>query len=126
LTKNGGSSGVRHVFQRDSEFPAPCFDLWISDIHDVHICGVESVSFVSGVVGVEIFGFEQFGMQVWCSFMWVIANYSVNRLSFYPMIHLSVFHLVLNIWALVPLLSAFELTNGTVRTGIVLNSMFGR
>lgn len=40
------------------------------------------------------------------------------------MLHLNILHLVLNGWTLLPLLSAFELANGTVRTGIVLNGMF--
>lgn len=39
------------------------------------------------------------------------------------MLHLSLLHLGLNCWALLPLLSAFELQNGTVRTGIVLNAL---
>lgn len=36
---------------------------------------------------------------------------------------MSLLHLLLNSWALLPLLSSFELQNGTVRTGIVLNVM---
>ena len=39
------------------------------------------------------------------------------------MLHLSLLHLGINCWALLPLLSAFELQNGTVRTGIVLNAL---
>lgn len=39
------------------------------------------------------------------------------------MLHLSLLHLCLNGWALLPLLSSFELQNGTVRTGIVLNCL---
>lgn len=52
-----------------------------------------------------------------------ITNLELNRLTFYPMLHLSLLHLGLNCWALLPLLSSFELQNGTVRTGIVLNAL---
>lgn len=37
------------------------------------------------------------------------------------MLHLNVFHYIMNMWGLIPLLRTFELANGTVRTGVVLN-----
>lgn len=49
------------------------------------------------------------------------ANFIVNRLTFYPMLHINVFHYMMNMWGLIPLLRTFELANGTVRTGVVLN-----
>lgn len=45
----------------------------------------------------------------------------LNRLSFYPLVHLNILHLIFNCWALYPLINQFEQKNGTVRTGIVLN-----
>lgn len=50
-----------------------------------------------------------------------LTSINLNRLSFYPCVHFNVIHLVLNLIALAPLLCDFELRNGTVRTGIVLN-----
>lgn len=50
-----------------------------------------------------------------------LTSLELNRLSFYPLIHVNLLHLFFNIWALAPLLAVFESTNGTVRTGIVLN-----
>lgn len=37
------------------------------------------------------------------------------------MLHYNIFHLVLTLFMLLPILSSFESSNGTVRTGIVLN-----
>ncbi|CDO56157.1 similar to Saccharomyces cerevisiae YPL246C RBD2 Possible rhomboid protease [Geotrichum candidum] len=51
----------------------------------------------------------------------LLTNFELNRLTWYPMLHLNLLHLGLNLWAFVPLLSSFELSNGTVRTGVVLN-----
>lgn len=45
----------------------------------------------------------------------------LNRLSFYPLGHLSVFHLLFNCVSLLAPLSKFERKNGTVITGVVLN-----
>lgn len=50
-----------------------------------------------------------------------LTSLQLNRLSFYPLIHINLLHLFFNIWALAPLLAMFETMHGTVRTGIVLN-----
>lgn len=51
----------------------------------------------------------------------LLKNFELNRLTWYPMLHLNLLHLGLNLWAFVPLLGSFEASNGTVRTGVVLN-----
>ncbi|QNP96897.1 YALIA101S01e02806g1_1 [Yarrowia lipolytica] len=50
-----------------------------------------------------------------------LTNFELNRISFYPLVHATWFHLLLNLVALQPIVSQFERVNGTVRTGIVLN-----
>lgn len=45
----------------------------------------------------------------------------LNTLSFYIFPHLDIFHLVVNLVALYPLLSRYERAHGTVYTGITLN-----
>ncbi|CAN6617011.1 rhomboid-type serine protease 2 [Trichomonascus vanleenenianus] len=51
----------------------------------------------------------------------VLSDLDLNKLSVYPLMHLGLLHLIFNMWALYPLVLRFELNNGTVRTGIVLN-----
>lgn len=53
-----------------------------------------------------------------------LTNFELGRLSTFPMVHINLIHLLMNSWALVPLLRTFESINGTVRTGIVLNSEY--
>jgi membrane associated rhomboid family serine protease len=50
-----------------------------------------------------------------------ILNFDLNRLSFYLLFHTGLFHYVLNIISLIPLLYTFEKKNGTIFTGITLN-----
>lgn len=45
----------------------------------------------------------------------------MGRLSTYPLMHMSLFHLVCNALAIVGPLNNFESTHGTVHTGVVLN-----
>ncbi|ODV94485.1 hypothetical protein PACTADRAFT_4426 [Pachysolen tannophilus NRRL Y-2460] len=52
---------------------------------------------------------------------WAPFNFDLNRISMYPLGHVSFFHLLFNIIAIVTPLSNFEKENGTVHTGIVLN-----
>ncbi|ODQ68617.1 rhomboid-domain-containing protein, partial [Nadsonia fulvescens var. elongata DSM 6958] len=52
-----------------------------------------------------------------------LSSFELNRLSFYPMAHLGWFHLIFNLFALVPLLARYERTHGTVYTGVVLNTV---
>lgn len=53
------------------------------------------------------------------------SDYAVSRLNTYPLLHRSIFHFLLNISALTPLLERFEAENGTVVTLIVFNGTFG-
>lgn len=46
---------------------------------------------------------------------------NLNALSFYIFPHVNVFHLILNLVALFPLLSRYEKSHGTVYTGVTLN-----
>lgn len=46
---------------------------------------------------------------------------NLNALSFYIFPHVNWIHLLVNLFSLFPLLSAFEKANGTVRTGVTLN-----
>ncbi|KAH3686979.1 hypothetical protein WICPIJ_002048 [Wickerhamomyces pijperi] len=50
-----------------------------------------------------------------------LTSIDLNRLSLYPLGHLSIFHLVFNLLAIVTPLSIFERRHGTVYTGVVLN-----
>lgn len=52
-----------------------------------------------------------------------VKNFSPNRLTWYPLIHYNIFHLLLCGYILYPMLAAFEKFNGTVRTAIVLNAL---
>lgn len=45
----------------------------------------------------------------------------LNRVSLYPLGHLSIFHVLMNVLALITPLSNFERRHGTVYTGVVLN-----
>lgn len=46
---------------------------------------------------------------------------NMNALSFYIFPHVNVFHLVINLVALFPLLSRYEQNHGTIYTGVTLN-----
>lgn len=46
---------------------------------------------------------------------------NMNAISFYIFPHVNLVHLVMNLVALFPLISRFELANGTVNTGVTLN-----
>lgn len=48
-------------------------------------------------------------------------NFDLNRLSFYLLFHTGLFHYILNIISLIPLIYTFEKKNGTIYTGITLN-----
>lgn len=50
-----------------------------------------------------------------------LTSFDLNRLSLYPLGHLSIFHLILNLSAIVTPISVFERRHGTVYTGVVLN-----
>ena len=52
-----------------------------------------------------------------------VKNFEPNRLTWYPLIHYNIFHLILCSYLLYPMLAAFEKFNGTVRTAIVLNAL---
>ncbi|KAI9684020.1 MAG: putative rhomboid protease [Bathelium mastoideum] len=49
---------------------------------------------------------------------------TLNRLSTYPFFHLSLLHLILNIIALIPLLTTFESENGTIVTLLLFTGPF--
>ncbi|KAH3674820.1 hypothetical protein WICMUC_003023 [Wickerhamomyces mucosus] len=50
-----------------------------------------------------------------------LTQLDLNRISLYPLGHLSIFHLVFNLFAIVTPLSLFEKKHGTVYTGVILN-----
>lgn len=50
-----------------------------------------------------------------------LLDLQVGRLSMYPLFHLSIVHLLVNLFSFIPLLGMYESVHGTVRTGIVLN-----
>lgn len=50
-----------------------------------------------------------------------LTNFNLNQLSLYPLGHLSIFHLIFNLLAIVAPLSQFERYHGTVYTGVILN-----
>lgn len=50
-----------------------------------------------------------------------IFKLDLNRLSFYPLVFANWLHLVLGVACFTPFCAAFEVRNGTVRTGVVLN-----
>lgn len=52
-----------------------------------------------------------------------MSNTLVTRLSMYPLVHNSFFHLLFNLISLVSPLSQFERSHGTVYTGITLNNL---
>jgi membrane associated rhomboid family serine protease len=52
-----------------------------------------------------------------------VKNFEPNRLTWYPLLHYNIFHLILSSYLLYPMLATFEKFNGTIRTGIVLNSL---
>lgn len=46
---------------------------------------------------------------------------NLNKLSFYPLVFANIWHFVLGMLLFTPFCGAFEIENGTVRTGVVLN-----
>ncbi|ODV58085.1 putative rhomboid protease RBD2 ASCRUDRAFT_78199 [Ascoidea rubescens DSM 1968] len=52
---------------------------------------------------------------------WAPFQLNLNKISLYPLGHLSLLHLIFNVIAIISPLSRFESKNGTVYTGIVLN-----
>lgn len=52
---------------------------------------------------------------------WAPYELNLNAISFYIFPHVNLVHLVLNLFALFPLLSKYEATHGTVYTGVTLN-----
>lgn len=48
-------------------------------------------------------------------------NFDLNAISFYIFPHLGLFHLILNLVPLLPLLAKYEQKNGTVYSGVTLN-----
>lgn len=52
---------------------------------------------------------------------WSPFQLDLNRLSFYPLGHMSFFHLFFNMFSILVPLSQFEKENGSVHCGIVLN-----
>ncbi|KAK6454271.1 uncharacterized protein RJT20DRAFT_57488 [Scheffersomyces xylosifermentans] len=50
-----------------------------------------------------------------------IGQFDLNRVSFYPLFHIGLFHWLLNILSIFTPMAIFERTHGTVYTGITLN-----
>lgn len=50
-----------------------------------------------------------------------LFKFDMNRLSFYPLLHVGLIHWALNVVSLFPLISDFERKNGTVHTGVTIN-----
>lgn len=50
-----------------------------------------------------------------------LLDLELGRISMYPLFHVNMVHLLVNLFSFIPLLGLYESVNGTVRTGIVLN-----
>lgn len=50
-----------------------------------------------------------------------LFTFDLNRISLYPLAHLSVIHLLFNVLSLFTPLTLFERTHGTLYTGVILN-----
>lgn len=50
-----------------------------------------------------------------------LYTFDLNRISLYPLAHLSIFHLFFNVISIYPMISMFEESHGTLYTGVILN-----
>lgn len=55
----------------------------------------------------------------------IVCSITVYRLNTYPLLHASIFHLLLNVLALTPLLERFEAEHGTIVTFLLFTGPFG-
>lgn len=77
-------------------------------------------------VGIVIFSFLFYALYPTDSTALVLLpsapiDLNLNALSFYIFPHVNLFHLILNLVALFPLLSRYEKSHGTIYTGVTLN-----